>query len=152
MPDAARVRIVTDSTSDIPPEMRERYGIVTVPLTVQFGTDVYRDGIDLTPEEFSVRQETGPFPTTAQPPVGQFEEAYRQLQAEGATGVLAVIFSSKLSGTYNSAALAAKNLEGEFPVQVVDTLSASMGVGYLAIEAAKLAETGASSMKSARAS
>ena len=144
MPDAARVRIVTDSTTDIPPEVRERYGIVTVPLTVQFGTDVYRDGVDLTPEEFFVRQEAGPFPTTAQPPVGVFEEAYRQLQAEGATGVCAVIFSSKLSGTYNSAALAAKNLEGEFPVQVTDTLSASMGVGYLAIEAAKLAETGAS--------
>jgi DegV family protein with EDD domain len=139
-----QIRIVTDSTSDILPEVRERYGIVTVPLTVQFGTDVYQDNIDLTPEEFYVRQEAGPFPTTAQPPVGAFEEVYRQLQAEGASGVCAVIFSSKLSGTYNSAALAAKNLEGEFPVAVIDTLSASMGAGYLAVEAAKTAETGAS--------
>jgi DegV family protein with EDD domain len=143
MPDPARVRIVTDSTADILPELRERYGIVTVPLTVQFGTDVYRDGIDLTPEEFFVRQEAGPFPTTAQPPVGAFEEAYRQLKAEGATGVCAVIFSAKLSGTYNSASLAAKNLEGEFPVEVIDTESASMGVGYLALEAARMAEGGA---------
>ncbi len=139
-----QIRIVTDSTSDILPEVRERYGIVTVPLTVQFGTDVYQDNIDLTPEEFYVRQEAGPFPTTAQPPVGAFEEVYRRLQAEGASGVCAVIFSSKLSGTYNSAALAAKNLEGEFPVAVIDTLSASMGAGYLAVEAAKTAETGAS--------
>jgi DegV family protein with EDD domain len=143
MPEPGRVRIVTDSTADILPELRERYGIVTVPLTVQFGTDVYRDGIDLTPEEFFVRQEAGPFPTTAQPPVGAFEEAYRQLQAEGATGVCAIIFSSKLSGTYNSASLAAKNLEGEFPVEVIDTQSASMGVGYLALEAARMSEEGA---------
>lgn len=144
MPEASRVRIVTDSTADIPPELRERYGIVTVPLTVQFGTDVYQDGIDLTPEEFFAKQEAGPYPTTAQPPVGAFEEAYRRLQSEGAAGVCAVIFSSKLSGTYNSAQLAAHNLAEEFPVQAVDTLSASMGVGYLAMEAAKLAETGAS--------
>ncbi len=144
MAEPGQVRIVTDSTSDIPPELRERYGIVTVPLTVQFGMDIYLDNIDLTPEEFYAKQEQGPFPTTAQPPVGAFEEAFRQLQAEGASGVCAVIFSSKLSGTYNSAALAAKNLEGVFPVEVIDTLSASMGVGYLAMEAAKLAESGAS--------
>jgi DegV family protein with EDD domain len=143
MADPAQVRIMTDSTSDILPELRERHGIVTVPLTVQFGTDVYRDNIDLTPEEFFARQEAGPFPTTAQPPVGEFEETYRKLQAEGATGVCAIIFSSKLSGTYNSAALAAKSLEGEFPVEVIDTLSASMGVGYLALEAARMAERGA---------
>ncbi|MHB8647397.1 MAG: DegV family protein [Thermomicrobiales bacterium] len=143
MADTGQVRIVTDSTSDIPLELRERYGIVTVSLTVQFGTDIYLDTSDLTPEEFYVKQEAGPFPTTAQPPVGAFEEAFRRLQAEGASGVCAVIFSSKLSGTYNSAALAAKNLEGEFPVEVIDTLSASMGTGYLALEAAKRAETGA---------
>lgn len=143
MPEPGRVRIVTDSTSDIPDELRERYGIVTVPLTVQFGTDVYRDGIDLTPEEFFARQEAGPFPTTAQPPVGAFEEVYRQLKEEDATGVCAIIFSAKLSGTYNSAALAARNLEGEFPVEVIDTQSASMGVGYLALEAARMAEGGA---------
>jgi DegV family protein with EDD domain len=144
MAEPGRVRIVTDSTADILPELRERYGIITVPLTVQFGMDIYRDGIDLTPEEFFARQEAGPFPTTAQPPVGVFEEAYRQLQGEGASGVCAIIFSAKLSGTYNSAALAAKNLEGEFPVEVIDTLSASMGVGYLALEAARMAEKGAS--------
>ena len=144
MAEIGKVRIVTDSTSDILPALRERYGIVTVPLTVQFGTDVYQDNSDLSPEEFYAKQEAGPFPTTAQPPVGAFEEAYRRLRDEGAVGVCAIIFSSKLSGTYNSAALAAKNLEGEFPVEVIDTLSASMGVGYLALEAAKLAETGAS--------
>lgn len=144
MADAARVRIVTDSTTDIPQAVRERYGIVTVPLTIQFGTEVYRDGIDLTAAEFFAKQEAGPFPTTAQPPTGAFEAVYRQLKAEGATGVCAVIFSAKLSGTYNSALLAAQNMAHEFPVQVVDTRSASMGTGYLAIEAAKLAETGAS--------
>ncbi len=144
MADAARVRIVTDSTTDIPPEVRERYGIVTVPLSIQFGTDIYRDGIDLTSAEFFAKQEAGPFPTTAQPPTGEFEAVYRQLKEEGATGVCSVIFSSKLSGTYNSAMLAAQNMADEFPVQVVDTISASMGTGYLAIEAAKLSETGAS--------
>lgn len=144
MPQPGQVRIVTDSTTDIPPEILTQYGIRTVPLTIQFGTDVYRDNVDLTPEEFFAKQAAGPFPTTAQPPTGEFEQLFRELQAEGASGVCAVIFSSKLSGTYGSASLAAKNLAGEFPVQVVDSLSASMGTGYLVIEAAKQAETGAS--------
>jgi DegV family protein with EDD domain len=143
MADPARVRIVTDSTADLPPELRERYGIVTVPLTIQFGTDVYKDGIDLTPEEFFAKQEAGPpYPTTAQPPVGWFEDAYRQLKAEGATAICAIIFSSKLSGTYNSAVLAAQSVADEIPIEVIDTQSASMGVGYLAVEAAKVAEAG----------
>jgi DegV family protein with EDD domain len=123
--------------------LRERYGIVTVPLTIQFGTDVYKDGVDLTPAEFFAKQEAGPpYPTTAQPPVGWFEDAYRQLKAEGATGICAVIFSSKLSGTYNSASLAAQSFGDEIPIEVIDTQSASMGVGYLATEAAKVAEAG----------
>lgn len=143
MTDPARVRIVTDSTADLPPEIKERYGIVTVPLTIQFGTDVYKDGIDLTPAEFFAKQEAGPpYPTTAQPPVGWFEDAYRQLKAEGATAICAIIFSSKLSGTYNSAVLAAQAVADDVQVEVIDTQSASMGVGYLAIEAAKVAEAG----------
>jgi DegV family protein with EDD domain len=143
MADPARVRIVTDSTADLPPELRERYGIVTVPLTMQFGTDVYKDGVDLTPEEFFAKQEAGPpYPTTAQPPVGWFEDTYRQLKTEGATAICAIIFSSKLSGTYNSATLAAQSVASEIPVEVIDTQSASMGVGYLAIEAATVAEAG----------
>lgn len=143
MADPARVRIVTDSTADLPEELRERYGIVTVPLTIQFGTEVYQDGVDLTPAEFFAKQEAGPpYPTTAQPPVGLFEDAYRKLKGEGATAVCAIIFSSKLSGTYNSAMLAAQGVSGDIPVEVIDTQSASMGVGYLAIEAAKVAEAG----------
>jgi DegV family protein with EDD domain len=143
MADPARVRIVTDSTADLPEELRARYGIVTVPLTIQFGTEVYKDGVDLTPAEFFAKQEAGPpYPTTAQPPVGWFEDAYRNLKEEGATGVCAIIFSAKLSGTYNSAVLAAQNVSGDVPVEVIDTQSASMGVGYLAIEAAKVAEAG----------
>jgi DegV family protein with EDD domain len=145
MADAARVRIVTDSTSDLPPELRERYEIVTVPLTMQFGNDIYKDDVDLTPTEFFAKQEAGPpYPTTAQPPVGVFEETFRQLKAAGATGICAVIFSAKLSGTYNSAALAAQGVAADIPVEVIDTHSASMGVGYLAIEAAKVAEAGGS--------
>lgn len=143
MADPARVRIVTDSTADLPQELREQYGIVTVPLTIQFGTDVYKDGVDLAPQEFFTKQEAGPpYPTTAQPPVGWFEDAFRQLKAEGATAICAVIFSSKLSGTYNSAVLAAQGVAEEIPVEVIDTQSGSMGVGYLAIEAAKVAEAG----------
>ncbi len=139
-----QVRIVTDSTTDIPPALREKYGIITVPLAILFGTDSYRDGRDISPDEFYAKLAAGPHPTTAQPPVGAFEEVYRQLHAEGASGVCCICFSSKLSGTYNSAALAAKNLAGEFPVEAVDTLSASIGAGFIALEAAKLAETGAS--------
>ncbi len=144
MPQPGQVRIVTDSTSDLPPEVRERYGIVTVPLSIQFGSDSYRDNQDLTPAEFYRKQDEAEFPTTAQPSAGAFEEAYRRLHTEGASGVLCLCFSSKLSGTYNSAVLAAQTVGDEFPTEVIDTQTATMGLGFLVIEAAKKAEAGAS--------
>jgi len=137
------VRIVTDSTCDLPADLKERHGIITVPLTIQFGKESYRDNIDLTPAEFYAKVAAGPFPTTAQPAAGAFEAAYRMLIAEGASGVCVPIFSSKLSGTYSSAKLGAEQVASEIPIEVIDTLSASMGLGYIVIEAAKLAETGA---------
>ena len=89
-------------------------------------------------------QEEEEFPTTAQPASGAFEEAYRSLQSEGASGVLCLCLSSQLSGTYNSAVLAAEQLSDTFPVEAIDTQTATLGIGFLAVEAAKLAETGAS--------
>lgn len=144
MPQPGQVRIVTDSTSDLPREVRERYGIITVPLTVQFGNDSYRDNEDLTPAEFYRRQQEGPFPTTAQPSAGAFEEAYRRVHAEGAGAVLCLCFSSKLSGTYNAAVLAAQGIGSDFPVEVIDTQTATLGLGFLVTDAAETAETGAS--------
>jgi len=138
------VRIVTDSTCDLPAELIERHRIITVPLTIQFGNDSYRDNMDLTPAEFYARLAKGPFPKTAQPAAGVFEAAYRKVMAEDASGVCVPIFSATLSGTYGSAKLAAEQVTGEFPIEVIDTRSASMGLGYIVVEAAKLAETGAS--------
>lgn len=100
------VSIVTDSVSDLSPEVAEKLGITVVPLYVHFGTESYRDGIDLTPEEFYDRLVgSKTLPTTSVPSIGNFAEAYDKL-AEETDGIVAVILSSKLSATYEAASQA----------------------------------------------
>lgn len=141
----AGVRIVTDSTSDLPAEWRAEYGIVTVTLPINIGTESFRDNLDLTPAQFFARQEAGPpYPTTANPAVGQVAETFRRLRAEGAESICALCFSSSLGGTYAAVALGAAAVADEITVEVIDTRAASIGVGFLAVEAAKCAATGAS--------
>lgn len=136
------IRVVTDSGSDLPPELRDRYGIRVVPLTITFGNEEFKDGVNLSKEEFMQRlAQAKVMPSTTQPSPADFARAYEELKAEGATHIISVHMSSAFSGTYQSAIIGAGQVSG---VQVlhVDTLAPSMAVGLMAIEAAKLAREG----------
>jgi DegV family protein with EDD domain len=141
----ARVRIVTDSTADIPAEMQRAAGIEMVPLSVNFGNESLRDKIDITHDEFVRRLKASgrALPTTAQPPPGLFEETYRRLADEGAEEIVSIHISEKLSGTCGSARIAAEEVADRVKVEVIDSRSLSLGLGFLALEAARVAEGGA---------
>jgi len=133
------IRIVTDSTADIPQALAEELGITVVPLYVRFGHEVYRDGVDISGETFYQRLTTDPIhPTTSQPNPQDFAEVYTKL-AEEADGIISVHISSKLSGTCSSALQAKQMMDNRCPIEVIDTLSVSMGIGLVATFAARLA-------------
>ncbi len=137
------IRIVTDSSCDLPAEVADQHGIRIVPLSIRFGDDEFIDRDELTTAEFWARcskQDT--LPETAAPAPGQFELAYRELIADGATGIVVVTLSGALSATIQSAELAARAID-DVPIRVVDSRSATLGVGTIAIACARLAETGA---------
>lgn len=138
------VRIVTDSACDLPPELEQRHGIEIVPLTIRFGDDEAVDRRDLTPEQFwSKMARSAVLPETAAPSAGAFEDAFRRLADAGADGIVCITLSSKLSATIQSAQVAAKAFEGELPIEVVDSLSVTLGIGNQVLAAARLAEEGA---------
>ncbi|MBX6342464.1 MAG: DegV family protein, partial [Thermomicrobiaceae bacterium] len=140
----ARVAVVTDSTADIPPELIQRYGIHVVPLTVRLGGEVFEDRVTITPGEFMRRlQSCDEFPTTSQPSVGRFQQVYNAL-AEEHDGIVSIHLSSRLSGTYQSARLARDTINGRLPIAVIDSRSASMGLGFAVLHAARLAREGRS--------
>ncbi|HAL47545.1 MAG: DegV family protein [SAR202 cluster bacterium] len=136
------VKIVTDSTSDLPPALAEELGITVVPLTVQFGSEVFIDRVTMSPDEFFERLTLGEdYPTTSQPSVGDFVEAYERIGAD-ADGIVSIHVSDKVSGTLNSARLASEQAEVSCPIEVLDTYSVSMGVTMVAMEAARAASAG----------
>jgi DegV family protein with EDD domain len=134
------MRIVTDSTCDLPPEWFDRYRLTIVPVNILFGLHSFQEGIDIDPPTFYQRiQTTGQLPTTAQPSIGQFREVYSQLTA-GQHQVLSIHLSSQLSGTWQSARLAAQEFKGQ--VLSFDSQSGSVGLGLMVREAAELVEAG----------
>ena len=136
------VRIVTDSTADLSEDQQRAAGITVVPLNVRFGDQVFKDHVDLTGDDFFDKLKTSPqLPKTSQPPVGAFEEVFRR-HREAGDAVVTVTISSKVSGTYGAAEMAAKSVDGG-QIEVIDSLTASMALGFLALEGAKLAKTGA---------
>ncbi len=138
------VKIVTDSTCDIPAKLAEEYGITVVPVTVRFGTTSFLDGVELTTDELYERLTSGgDLPTTSQPSIGEFLEVYERV-GQDADGIVSIHVSAKLSGTYNSAMQASDQAEGDCPIDVVDTEQASMGIGLTVLAAAKAANEGAS--------
>jgi DegV family protein with EDD domain len=137
------VRIVTDSAADIPHEIAAGLGITVVPLAVQFGATSYLEGVDLTATQFYGLLASDPnFPRTSQPSIGRFEEVYRGLIGDEVE-IISIHISSKLSGTFNAASLAAANLPGS-RIHLVDTLTASMAEGVFVLTAARLAAEGKS--------
>ena len=138
------VRIVTDSACDLPQARADELGIEIVPLSIRFGDEEYVDRVELTNEEFWRKVATSPvLPETAAPSPGAFEERFRAAAAAGADAVVCINLSSRLSGTMQSAQLAATSLEGEIPVRVLDSQSVSLGLGSQCIAAQALAADGA---------
>ncbi len=137
------VKIITDSTADLPKELAEKHNIGVAPLMVNFQDGTFRDGIDLTPGEFySKLKESKQMPTTSQvnPPV--FVDMYKT-ELEKGNSVVSIHLSSKGSGTYQSA-INAKNILGSDDIEIIDSLGYSMGMGLIALEGANMAEGGAS--------
>lgn len=136
------LHIVTDSTSDLTPAEAERLGVTVVPLTVRFGEEQFRDGLDLDADAFYARlARGGPTPTTSQPSPEAFAAVYRRLLQGPDDRVLSVHIAAKLSGTLQSASLAAQALEGR--VRIVDSGSVSMPIQFLARAALRDREGGA---------
>ena len=138
------VKIAIDSLGDIPSDVAAELGITTIPITVLFGTEIYRDGIDLTTEQFYdklVNSKT--FPTTAVPPLGDFVKVYDKL-AEETDEILVITVSHKLSGTPGAALQAVELMKKKCRVEVIDSQWIIMGEGLIAITAAKAVQAGAS--------
>ena len=139
------VRIVTDSSCDLPQAMADALGIRIVPLSVRFGDTEYIDRTTITATEFwSKCAASATLPETAAPSPGSFEETYRSLAAEGATAIVVVALSSDLSATMQSAELAARAVAPGIDVRIVDSRNASLGLGLTVLACAELAKTGAS--------
>ncbi|MCS7221320.1 MAG: DegV family protein [Anaerolineae bacterium] len=137
------VRIVTDSTSDLPRELAEQLGIRIVPLRVIFGAESLRDGIDITPEAFFNRLKASPvLPTTSQPSPADFQAVFQEAIQAGEE-IVCLTISAALSGTYLSATMARESFLNP-PISVIDTRTTSMALGMLAEEAARMAMAGAS--------
>ena len=135
------LRIVTDSTCDLPEEVAARHGITVVPLYINFGGESYLDGIDLSREAFYARlPDCDPPPTTAMPGPQMFLEAYERLADEGATEILSIHISKSLSAVVDTAHLAAR--EASTPVTVFDSGTLSLGTGFLVWAAAEAAAQG----------
>lgn len=142
------VRIVTDSTADLPADVAQALGIAVVPLRVFFGDDSYLDGVELDNagfyEKLAVSKD---LPTTSQPAPATFQETYQRLIDEGAEAILSIHLSAKLSGTYQAACTARDALleSGcQIPLVLIDSQSVSVGMNYAILNAAILAQDGKS--------
>ena len=137
------IRIVTDSTADLSPELARSLDITVVPLNVHFGPEVLSDGIDIDAPTFYRRLTTSRIhPTTSQPSAGVFAETYGAV-AEHADAIVSIHVSAKLSGTYNSAMLGVQEAHLATPVQVIDSRSVSLALGLVVIATARTAQQGA---------
>jgi len=137
------VKIVTDSLSDITSDIAQGLGITVVPLTVSFGRESFLDRVTMTTDEFYYKlTHDATWPTTTQPPPGDFINIFNKL-AEETDEILVITLSSKLSGTYQSVLNAKDIFEGKCRIEVIDSLTVAMGLGLIAIAAAKAAQAGA---------
>lgn len=142
-------KIVTDSNSQLPAELRDRYGIEVVPITVTVDGTEYREGVDLDADGFYEFWANGqPEVSTSQPSPGAFVETYERLAAEGASEILSIHVAADLSGTMNSARLAAEAVD--IPVRLVDTGTMSFGISCCVWEAAEVLRSGGTVEEAAR--
>jgi DegV family protein with EDD domain len=140
----AKIAVITDTDSSLPVELAKKYGIVQVPIIIQFGDESFRDVYDISNETIFARiDKEGKLPTTAAPSPGQFAEAFKAAFSSGADSILCMNISSEMSATYVSAKQAA-DMFPDKRIEVVDTRSLAMGQGYMAIAAAEVVAKGGS--------
>jgi len=136
------VRIVTDSTADLPADVAERLGIAVVPLNIHVGEETFQDGVTISMDGFYNLLTTGHIlPKTSAPSSGSFIETYERLARE-TDEILSIHISTKLSATYASALVAKQGVEAPCRIELVDSLSASIGLGLLVVQAATMARQG----------
>ena len=136
-----KIKIITDSTADLPSDIVEQYNIEVLPLLVSFGEETYKDGIDINLHTLLQKMnDSEEFPRTAQVNPQRFLECYKSYLDEGYK-IVSIHLSSKMSGTYQSACIAKEMLETE-DIVVIDSLNVTSGLGLLVIKAAKLRDNG----------
>ncbi len=137
------IRVLTDSTCDLPADYYREYDITVVPINIQFGTDTYLDGVTIDRRTFySKIDDLGILPKTSQPSPRQFEQEYMRLAEGGATDILSIHVTAKLSGTCQSAELAKTTVTDRVRIHVFDSACGSVGLGFMAVEAARMAKAG----------
>ena len=135
------IKIVTDSTADLPPHIASELGITVVPAYLHFGDDIYRDRLDISEDQFYQRLVNTPvYPVTEPPKPQDFVDVYQRLSQE-ADGIISIHISSKLSATCNAAMRGAELAENECPIEVVDSQLVTMGLGLLTMSAASAANS-----------
>jgi len=140
-----KIVVVTDSSAYIPEEAQGSLDIPVIPLWLIWGEERLRDRVDIDPPTFYRRLRADKtIPTTSQPSAGEFEGFFRQVAVGGADAIVAIFISSKLSGTIPNAQAAQELLSTELTVRVVDSLSTSMGLGFITLAAARAAAAGKS--------
>lgn len=136
------VKVITDSTSDIDHQLAQQLDVTVVPVYVRFADKTYRDGLDLTSQEFFEKLTTASVhPATSQPPPEDFTRFYSQF-CKSVDGIVSIHISSKISGTFNSAMLAARAMEAPCPVEVIDSKFNSVGLALVVMAAARSAQAG----------
>lgn len=136
---AEKILITSDSTCDLSAELKERYNIKTIPLGITLGTEVYRDGIDITPDDiYAHHAKTGELPKTTASNVGECIDFFKPFVDDGYT-VIHFTISSSMSSTYNNTCMAASEFDN---VYVIDSKNLSTGGGLLVIAAAEMAKSG----------
>lgn len=146
---AGRVAVVTDSTSYLPPGLVADGSITVVPVQVVIGATSYDEGVDISPAEVASALRSWQVVTTSRPSPERFAEAYAEAARRGASGIVSVHLSADMSGTYDAAALAAR--KAGLPIQVVDSRSVAMGLGFAVLAAAAASADGADVEKVAAA-
>lgn len=140
----ARVRVIGDSGCDIPEEIARSLDIDIVSLSIRFGDEEFTDRVDLSPTDFWKRCKASKvLPETAAPSPGAFQTAYERARADGCDGVIVLTISAALSATHQSALLGAQAMAERIAVRVVDTKAVTMAQGFITLEVAELARTGA---------
>lgn len=138
------IKIVTDSTCDLPKDVIKKYDITVIPVYVNLGDHSYRDGVDLDRREFYHQLENGrEVPTTSSPSMETFVQTYQDLSSNGAQVILSIHVSSNLSGLYNIASMAGNSIK-QILVNPFDAGQLSVGTGFIVETAAKLAQAGKS--------